>query len=477
MDLISSFSAYLQGETIFINVVCWGILAIGLIQNFTYAIQLPAAALELREHSQAEDTESAFQLLISDVVMPISMIVPAYNEESSIVANVRSLLSLHYSEIEIIIVNDGSKDNTLKVLIDTFQMLPVIRAYEPAVKHAKIRGLYSSPNYPRLLVVDKENVGSKADASNAGINLSRNPLFCVVDADSMLEEKALLSAVRPFMEDPQNMIAVGGTVRVLNGCKVKNGKIVEMKLPRNILALAQYLEYIRAFLVARLAWSRWGMLSIISGAFGIFRRDIALEVGGFSHNTVGEDYDLITKMHRHMLDNKRPYSMRYVPEPVCWTEVPESLEILGRQRKRWQRGAIEVFFKNIGMLLNPKYGKIGLVGATNNLIVDVIDPFLEVFGYVILPLAWMLGILNTEFAMAYILLFFMFGVFISVSSLILEEMELHRVPRGRDLALLTLVAVIENFGYRQLNNVWRAMGFWDFLRGKKHWGVMKRKGL
>jgi len=459
------------------HVLAWFILLVGLIQNFVYAIQLPAAWAELRQHSQAEDSESAWQLLISDVAMAISVIVPAYNEEATIVENVRSLLSLRYPDVEIIVVNDGSRDRTLQVLVEAFQLKPVVRAHEIAVDHAPIRQLYGSPLYQRLLVIDKENGKSKADASNAGINLSRNPLFCVVDADSLLEVESLLSSVRPFMEDPKNMIAVGGTIRVMNGCAVKNGQIVAVALPERFLPLVQYMEYLRAFLMSRLAWSRWGMLSIISGAFGIFRRSIALEVGGFSHNTVGEDYDLVIKMHRHMREQNRPYAMRYVPEPVCWTEAPETLKVLGNQRKRWQRGALEVFFKHRDMLLNPKYGKIGMLGFTNNLIIDVLGPLVEVIGYVLIPAFWLIGALSVDFMLAYTALYFLFGVFISVSALILEEMELRRVPRARDLALLGLMAVIENFGYRQLNNLWRVIGWWEFLRKKKNWGVMTRKGF
>ncbi len=459
------------------QVLSWGILAIGLIQNFVYAIQLPSAWAELRDHSQAEDSESAWQLLISDIAMPISLIVPAYNEEATIVENVRSMLSLRYPDIEIIVVNDGSKDQTLRVLIEAFQLKPVERAYELSVHCAPIRGLYGSALYPRLLIVDKENGKGKADASNAGVNLSRNPLFCVVDADSLLEIEALLNSVRPFMEDPKYMVAVGGTIRVLNGCEVKNGQVLSIGLPTKFLPLVQYMEYIRAFLMSRLAWSRWGMLSIISGAFGIFRRNLTVEVGGFSANTVGEDYELVTKMHRYMRDRNAHYTMRYVPEPVCWTEAPETFKILGNQRKRWQRGALEVFFKHRDMLLNPKYGKVGMLGFTNNFIIDVLGPIAEVIGYLLIPLFWLTGALNVDFILAYMALFFLFGVFISVCTLILEEMELRRVPHASDLAKLACIAVIENFGYRQLNNVWRVIGWWEFLRKKKSWGEMTRKGF
>ena len=466
-----------QDYEVVFTTLSWVILVIGLIQNGMYIAQLPAAWLELRQHSQSEDTESAWHLLVSEATMPISLIVPAYNEEATIVENVKSMLTLRYPDFEIIVVNDGSKDNTLDLLIQTFQLKPITRAFDPAVKHAPIRQIYKSPLYSHLIVVDKENGGSKADASNAGINISRKELFCVVDADSLLEVESLLSSVRPVMEEPGRMIAVGGTIRVLNGCTVRAGQITNMGLPHNPLALIQYIEYIRAFLMARLAWSRWGMLSIISGAFGIFRRDVVLEVGGFSHGTVGEDYELVIKLHKLMRDQGRPYSMRYVPEPVCWTEAPETFKVLATQRKRWQRGALEVFFKHRDMLLRPKYGMLGMVGLPNNLVIDVLGPLAELAGYVLMPILWMAGRLNGDFILAYTALFFLLGVFISICSLILEEMELKRLESWQDLLKLSLVAVVENFGYRQYNSWLRFMGWWEFVAKKQVWGEMTRKGV
>lgn len=467
---------FLESHQLEIHILSWTILAIGLIQNFVYAIQLPAAWAELKEHTQAEDTESSWQLLVSDVAIPISLIVPAYNEEVTIVNNVRSMLTLRYPHIEIVIVNDGSKDKTLQVLIDAFQLRPIVRAYDLAVEHAPIRQLYGSPLYPRLIIVDKENGKGKADATNAGLNVCRNRLFCVVDADSLLEMESLLTSIRPFMEDPKHMVAVGGTIRVANGCVVSGGQVQEVGLPRKFLPLVQYMEYIRAFLMSRLAWSRWGMLSIISGAFGIFHRETSVKVGGFSQNTVGEDYELVIKIHRYMLENGLPYSMQYVPEPVCWTEAPETLKTLGGQRKRWQRGALEVYYKHRDMVLNPRYGKVGMLGFTNNFITDVLGPIAEISGYLLIPLFWATGLLNGDFMLAFVALFFLFGVFISTCSLILEELELRRVNRARDLALLALVSVAENFGYRQLNNIWRLIGWWEFIRKKNSWGDMPRKG-
>ena len=453
------------------------ILGLGLIQNIVYILQLPAAWLELRLHSQADDTESGWQLLISDIPLPISLLVPAYNESAVIVHSVRAMLAMEYTESEVIVINDGSTDDTLQVLIDTFGLQPVQRAYELSVLHAPIRGLYGSPLYPRLLVIDKENGRGKADAMNAGLNLSRTPLFCIIDADSILEESALLRAVRPFVEDPLRMVAVGGTIRIANGCEVHAGRIVRVGLPRRFLPMVQTLEYVRAFLMARMAWSHWRVLTIISGAFGIFRRPVAVEVGGFSHNTVGEDLEMVMKIHRLLHDQAKEYRMRYVPEPVCWTEAPESWAMLGNQRRRWQRGSLETFFKHKRMLLNPRYGRIGMLGMPYSLIVDVLGPICELLGYVLIPLFWYVGFLNTPFLLAYTALVFMFGVFISTASLILEEMELRRFPRARDLLIVACVAVVENFGYRQINNFWRLQGWWQYLRKQQGWGAMTRTGF
>lgn len=469
------FTHFFQDHASFFYTLSWIILGLGIFQNLIYVLQLPAAWAELRLHAQTEDRDTGWEILISDVAMPISLIIPAHNEEKTIVQNVRSMLSLQYPEFEVIVVNDGSKDHTLRSLTDAFHLIPTSRAYDRQVAHAPINDLYTSPIFPNLLVIDKENGKGKADACNAGLNFARNPLFCVVDADSILETESLLRTIRPYLENPVHMIAVGGTIRVANGCQVENGSIVKVGLPKEFVPLVQSMEYIRAFLMARLAWSRWGALSIISGAFGVFRRATAIEVEGFSRDTVGEDYDLITKMHRMMHEHNRAYAMRYVPEPVCWTEGPPTLAILGTQRKRWQRGAIEVFFKNIRMFLNPRYGKAGLISFPHSFLIDILGPIAEVIGYILIPIFWYMGVLSLDFFLAYIALFFVFGIFISVCSLILEEISLYRLTNAKDLTLLACVAVLENFGYRQLNNFWRVAGFWQYLTKKKSWGQMPRQ--
>jgi len=475
-EQFSPVQDFVMNNEIWVLGLSWWILSMSIIQNLVYLIQLPLAWIELRTYSQAEDSESSWQMLVSDITMPVSLLVPAYNEEASIVQNVQAMLALEYPEVEVVVINDGSKDKTLKHLIDTFSLIPVTRAYEEEVPHAVIRRIYSSPRHPHLFVIDKER-GGKADAINAGINICRNPLFCVVDGDSLLESAALLRAVRPFMEDPWHMVAVGGTIRVANGCEIRAGQVHKVSLARAFLPLVQTIEYIRAFLIARLALSRLGVLTIISGAFGIFRRNIAVEVGGLSTDTVGEDFELVIKIHRYLRDQKRAYRMRYVPEPVCWTEVPETMKSLGRQRARWERGALEVFFKYGDMLFNPRYGRIGMIGFAHALIVDILGPLTEVLGYILVPLLFMIGMLDVNFLMAYLGLVFVFGLFISTTALILEEMELHRVPHARDLLILLAVCVVENFGYRQISNYWRLVGWVQYLAGKKGWGDMIRKGL
>jgi len=332
--------ASLQGAVL---TVATTIIAIGILQNAIYLFQMILAYIVLRGRGAPQDATESWWTL-SDVTLPISLLVPAYNEEATIAESVRSLLALHYPNFEVIVINDGSTDATLDTLIDAFQLESVHRSYEESVEHRRVQGLYGSSDHPRLLVVDKEN-GGKADALNTGISLARMPLFCAVDADSVLEADSLLRVIQPFVDDPERVVAVGGAIRLANGSTIRAGRVVSIGLPTNPLALLQTMEYLRAFLMARLAWSRMNALMLIFGAFGVFRRDIAVAVGGYSHGTVGEDLEIIVKIHRHLRDLEQDYEILFVPEPVCWTEAPESLAMLAQQRKRWQRGSPGDFFQ------------------------------------------------------------------------------------------------------------------------------------
>ncbi len=456
-------------------VVSIAIVAVGLAQNAIYVLELFVAAHALIRRPPVAASSKLWRRT-SDVVPPISILMPAYNEESNIVPAIRAILSLEYPNFELIVIDDGSRDGTLAAIDAAFGLTTTARAIDAAVPHKPLRGIFTSERAPQLLVVAKEN-GGKADAMNAGINASRSPLFCAIDADSLLENDALLRAVQPFVDDPVRTVAVGGTIRILNGCTVRGGHVSEVSLPRNILALFQIIEYLRAFLMARLSLSRLGALTLISGAFGMFRRQVVVSVGGYCVDTVGEDLELVIKIHRAMRDQRRDYRIEFIPEPVCWTEAPESLGALANQRRRWHRGALEVFFKHGDMLTNARYGRIATLGFGQMLLVDVIGPVAEVLGYLTIPVFYSLGWLSLELMLAFMAITFAFGVFISVGSLVLEELELRRFPNARDLAILTLAAVAENFGYRQMNNLWRLQGMWQFLRGTKGWGpVTVRRG-
>jgi len=464
-------------ESVFIVAKYVGLVVIfaGLVQYTNYFIQLLLAAFQLAKSGRAAKVDALWRRY-SDSAPPIAILVPAYNEEKTIVESLSSLMAIQYPNYEVIIINDGSSDATLEVLKDAFNLVETSRLYSPLAPHQPIKTIYRSQHQKRLVVIDKAN-GGKADALNAGINVSRAPLFCCVDADSVLEPDALLRTVKPFMEDPERTIAVGGTVRIANGSVIRNGQILKVQLPKKMLPLLQTVEYLRAFLMTRIAWSRLNTVLIISGAFGLFRRDAVLKVGGYSLGTVGEDMELVVKLHRTLIEQKQDYRIRFIPEPVCWTEAPETLSVLRNQRARWQRGTLETFERHGMMALNPRYGLVGVLGFGNVLITDVIGPVVDAIGFILFPILAFTGSLPLDYFLAYIAVTSGFGLAISVGSLALEEAQLRRVPKASDLALLTAIGVLENLGYRQLNSLWRVQGWVQYLKRSGSWGVMTRKGF
>lgn len=457
------------------GVIAWFVIVSGIAQNAVYVWQMVVAGRALRRRPPPA-TSTPLWRRYAESAPPIALLAPAYNEEPTVVESVRSLLALHYPNFEIVVINDGSKDNTLGVLTEAFDLKRVTRNCDLAAPCQPILGVYAALNQPRLIVVDKAN-GGKADALNAGVNVARAPIVCSMDADSLLEPDALLRAVRPFIEDPDRTVAVGGAIRIANGCLIDHGRVVRVGVSTNLLALLQTVEYLRAFLMARVAWSEAGALTIISGAFGLFKRQGVLDVGGYSHGTVGEDMELVVKLHQLHRERGEDYRIVFVPEAVCWTEAPETMQILGRQRSRWHRGALETFFRHRKMVFNPRYGRVGFVAFGNVLFVDVIGPIVEAVGYLLIPAFYFTGLLSLDYLEAFAAVSFVFGILISVGALALEETELRRFPNARSLALLMLAAIIENFGYRQINNLWRLRGTWQFLTRAKGWGTMTRRGF
>jgi cellulose synthase/poly-beta-1,6-N-acetylglucosamine synthase-like glycosyltransferase len=432
-----------------------------------FALRARAAQLTRSEHQ-------AF--MRSNLLPAISIIAPAYNEAATISQSVRAMLKLHHPDHTVIVVNDGSTDETLQILIDDFNLYRSGRAVPTDLETAPIRNVYESADPLPIVVVDKEN-GGKADSLNAGLLVCRTPLFAAVDADSILEENSLLSAMRPFLEDYEGTLASGGIVRVVNGCRVQDGRVVEIRASRALLPLFQTVEYLRAFLGGRVAFSFMNSLLLISGAFGLFRRDVVIEVGGFGTWTVGEDMELVMRMHDAWRRKGERYRIVFVPDPVCWTEVPDTWRILRNQRNRWQRGTVESLRGHYRMLLNPRYGAVGMFAFPYFLLFEMLGPTVELAGYLLTFVGLAVGIISPDVALVFFVVSLLFGLLLSAGAVLLEDLTLDRYPSPGDAARLFAAAVPESLGFRQLTTLWRARGLWDGLRGKKGWGAMERRGF
>jgi cellulose synthase/poly-beta-1,6-N-acetylglucosamine synthase-like glycosyltransferase len=452
----------------------WFFLGYFVLINLGY-LALNVLAIPTLRRSMSLRPLDSLPPVYSGFEPPVSLLVPAYNEEATIASSVRSLLQLDYPEFEIVVVNDGSKDGTLAALAAAFDLVPFPEAYWRRIPTRAVRAVYHSRSVPRLRVLDKEN-GGKADALNVGINASRFPYFCAIDADSILQRDSLRLVMEPFLDDPTT-VATGGTVRIANGCTVSGGHLERVALPRNPLALVQIVEYLRAFLFGRMGWATLNAVLIISGAFGVFRKDVVVEAGGYRADTVGEDMELVVRLHRVLRSRGVPYAIHYVPDPICWTEAPEDLAILRGQRIRWQRGLAESLHRNAGLLRSGGGGTAGMLAFPFFLLFECYGPLIEVAGYVFMAVMFLLGqVSGTAFA-AFLLMAFSLGFLLSVSALLLEEMSFHLYPRLSQLAVLILVAVVENLGYRQLATWWRLVGLVRWLRGARQtWGTMTRKG-
>lgn len=406
---------------------------------------------------------------------PISVLVPAYNEEQTIVSSVRALLQLQYPEYEVLVINDGSKDNTLGEMISAFSLVEFPDSRQSILSTKPIRGFYRSKTCPNLCLIDKEN-GGKADSLNAGINSSRYPFFCGVDADSILQRDSLERISQPFIQDP-TVIACGGTIRIANGCTVSDGNLIKADLPKNLLALFQVVEYLRAFLFGRLGWSPLNALLIISGAFGLFKKDAVISVGGYRHNTIGEDMELIVRLHRIYREKRLKYRITFVPDPVCWTEAPEDIATLRNQRIRWQRGLGESLSANMPLLCSPRGGAAGWLAFPFFVVFEWLGPLVETSGYIYFIAGILFGFVDWPHAWIFFMVSVGFGALVSIIAMLLEEMSFHIYGRPTQLLRLFGAAIFENFGYRQLNSWWRIVGLyrWAF-NTKGGWGEMKRKG-
>ncbi len=456
-----------------VQAIEWTFLAYFAAINIAYLAQCLSAVRRVRRYLKSvamDDLDPAY----STVHLPISLVVPAYNESKSIVTSIKALLQLEYPDFEVIVVNDGSTDDTLEKLIAGFQLYPYPEAYRKQVPCRAVRATYRSARYRNLRVVSKENGGSKADASNAGINICRNPLVAVVDADGILQRNSLTRAVRPFLENPDT-VAAGGAIRIANGCTLRDGFLEEVALPRNPLALMQVIEYLRSFLFGRMGWEPLGAVLIVSGAFGVFRRTTLIEVGGYDPKAVGEDMELVVRIHRIMKQQRRRYHIGFIPDPVCWTDAPESLKDLGSHRIRWHHGLGQALMLNRWLLLNPRGGTVSWLAIPFYVLFELLGPLIEAVGFVFFVAGAILGLIAWPEAVVFLLLALSLGMLMSVCAIMLEEFSFPMYRKSRELALLYGAALLENFGYRQLTVWWRLKGFFRWVTRRRHkWETITR---
>jgi poly-beta-1,6-N-acetyl-D-glucosamine synthase len=421
-----------------------------------------------------------YKVLLSSPLAPsISVIAPAFNEGKTIVDNIRSLLSLHYNDFEVIIINDGSTDDSMEKVIKAYDLEEVSIISEERLKTKPIRAIYKSRNkaFGKLLVIDKEN-GGKADALNAGINFSTKDFISAIDVDSILVEDALLIMAKPFLEETdRRIIASGGVIRIANSCKIEDGRMTEIRLPRKFLPRIQVLEYTRAFLMGRMAWSKLNGLLLISGAFGMFDRDVVIECGGYEADLVGEDMELIVRMRRYMAERKEKYRVIYIPDPLCWTEVPSTLKVLGRQRDRWTRGTMESLFKHFKLFFNPRYKNLGLLGHPYWFFFEWLAPLIEFIGIVYFIIIAILGFPNWSFFFLLLGTVYLFAVTLSYWAVLFEELSFHRYTRRRDVGKMLATAFLEPIIYHPAILFFNLRGNFKFFIGEKTWGKMERIGF
>jgi cellulose synthase/poly-beta-1,6-N-acetylglucosamine synthase-like glycosyltransferase len=452
-----------------------GALWYAFLINTFFALLLLLAAPQLFAHWRFGSEDVLTRSLTSAAVPRVSIVVPAHNEAVTIVESLRALLTLQYPFYEIVLVNDGSGDDTLARLIAAYDLYEVPPAVMRKLSTKGVRAYYRSRTWSKLLVVDKEN-GGKADALNVGLDAARFPYVLACDADTLIEPDALLRLARPFLFD-QKIAAVGGTIRVVNGCTVEHGRVTEARVAPEWLAGIQTVEYLRAFLFGRLGWNLLGGNLIVSGAFGLFRRDYLQAILGYATSTVTEDFELIVRLQRYLREQRIRARVVFIPDPVAWTEVPVTLGVLGRQRERWHRGLIATMVTHRDLLGNPRHGATGLLAMPYFLFAELLAPVVETAGLLLTVVGTVFGLLDLRYALLFFLVTYAYGTVLSLSAILMEEVSFHRYRRPADTARLVAWALLEPFGYHQITVWYRLKAFWRYLRGDDSWGRMTRVGF
>ena len=457
---------------LYFNYFC---MAYTLVLSFIYIFQFVISFIKIKEDTKVGRSSDYEKYAESENLLPISLIIPAYNEEEHIVQNVKSLMKMNYPEFELIVVNDGSTDKTHTEMIDAFSLYPIESAHIRYIETSKVRNVYYNVKYPNLIYVDKEN-GGKSDALNAGMNASSYPLFACLDADSRLEKDSLLRLGSEFIKDTTTVVA-GGLVRIANGAVIRDGVFESFKLPEKAIEKFQIVEYFRSFLSGRTSWGMTNSMLIVSGAFGVFKKQAVVDVGGYKTDTIGEDMEIVVRIHEHMLRNRIKYRVKFCEEAICWTQGPMELGDVRTQRRRWQVGLMDTLLHYKRLFLNPLYKSVGLFAVPYNWFFELLGAVVEAFGYFIIPFSLIIGELNPFFFVTYFLLATMLGIIISFGGLILEQYTKRGVMTSKQCMQLALYGILENFGYRQMITVFRVEGMLKYRKLKNKWGSIKRKSF
>lgn len=436
--------------------------------------------VEIRKYYAASKFLNKDIVIKSNNTTGVSIIAPAFNEGKTIVSNVKSLLSQEYPKYEVVIVNDGSSDDTLEKLITEFELVKVDFFYQERIKAAAVRGHYKSTNpiYNKLLVVDKVNVKSKADAVNVGVNSAKHSLFVCTDVDCILRKDALAMLVKPFIESETKVLASGAAIRISNSCEFKEGMLYRSHYPKNFFARFQELEYIRSFLYGRMAWSRLNGLLLVSGALGMFDKNTVIEVGGYREDSLGEDMELVTRMRERMHEKKEKFKITYIPESLCWTEGPSDKTIFLRQRVRWARGLVQNLWMHRKMVFRPKYGTTGMMALPYFILCEFLVPILELIGLVFVFLDLFFFGLNTQFLLIVSASVYLFYTFVTLISIYLDQLTYKQYSSIKDIFTLLLMVFFEPFLYHPITTYASLKGYYFFITKKeKKWGEMTRTGF
>ncbi|MCU1310069.1 MAG: glycosyltransferase [Candidatus Angelobacter sp.] len=452
------------------------ILLYFLAANAVYTVLMVISLYTVSLHSKFAARIGYGDLADSPVTPPVALIIPAYNEQDAAVATVASLLDLNYPEKEIIVVDDGSTDDTAMRLIEHFQLQRMDLVFRAAVPVKKPFAFYHNPDIPALLLISKEN-GGKADALNVGISMARSPYFCTVDADSIIERDALLRLMAPIVHSNVNTVVSGGVVRIANGCTLENGQIRDIRLPKSWLERCQVVEYIRTFLFGRPGWNFLNATFICSGAFCLLQKESVVLAGGFTTDTVTEDIDMIATLHRYLKDKGWKYRMVFTTDPVCWTEAPHNISTLAKQRRRWQLGLMQTVMKHHQMIGNPKFGLMGLFSMPFHAYIEAAGCVVEAAGTILLPFSFLVGAMPFGLFLLLMFLAVGYGTLLSMGSVLLAEATVRRYPSYRDVLTLILFSLVENFGYRQMVTFFRAQGVLQYVMGVHKWELVAHRGL